>query len=576
MTKSPSPLMQDVQYLKGVGPSRAQLFAKLGIRRVEDLLFYFPRDYDDLSDIRTIAELSAGTLQTVQGEVVELQGRELAGGRTLVSIVLADQAKKVLEGVWFNQPYIAGNFRYGQRLAFSGKPRWYQGHWQMNSPRVQILDGVGLEPGAKVVPIYPLTEGLYADQLRKAIRQAVDLCAKEVFEALPEELRKSRDLPPVTRALHNLHFPQTIAEATAARRRFVYEEFLTLQVGLSLRRRDLRDRQRAPKLPVTPTIDAHIRRLFPFKLTEDQDKAALAISRDLAKDRPMQRLLQADVGAGKTAVAVYALLVCVANKHQAVLMAPTEVLARQHWRTIDRYLEKSRVRRLLLTGGLSQKERKRALADIKEGKLDLVVGTQALIQKDVEFANLGLIVIDEQHKFGVAQRARMRKLGVDPHYLVMTATPIPRTVALTVFGDLDTTTMKQLPPGRQPVTTRWTTEAQRDRVYDRLRVEMQRGRQTYFVCPLVEESEKLDLKAAQQTYEQLRDGPFPNYRVGLLHGRLGDDEKDRVMERFRRHEIDLLVTTVVIEVGVDVPNATLMVIEHADRFGLSQLHQLRG
>ena len=571
-----SPLLQDVQFLKGVGPSRAQLLAKLGIRNLEDLLFYFPRGYDDLSDIRSISELTAGTLQTVQGEVVEMQGKELPGGKSLVSIILADQNNRILEGVWFNQPYISNHYRFGQRLAFSGKPRWYQGHWQINNPRVQLLDGGGSEPDAKVVPIYPLTEGLYADALRKAIRQAVDLGAKEVAEFLPDDLRRMRDLPHITQAIQHLHFPQTIAQATSARRRFVYEEFLTLQVGLALRRRDLRDRQRAPKLPTTATIDAHIRRLFPFKLTEDQDKAVSAIGRDLAKDRPMQRLLQADVGAGKTAVAVYALLFCVANKHLAVLMAPTEVLARQHWRTIDRYLEKSRVRRQLLTGSVIPKERKRILADLKEGNLDLVVGTQALIQKDVEFANLGLVVIDEQHKFGVTQRARMKKLGVDPHYLVMTATPIPRTVALTVFGDLDVTTMKQLPPGRQPVTTRWATEAQRDRVYDRLRVEMKRGRQTYFVCPLVEESEKLDLKAAQQTYEELRDGSFKDYRVGLLHGRMDDEEKDSVMQQFRCREIDLLVTTLVIEVGVDVANATLMVIEHADRFGLSQLHQLRG
>jgi len=290
----------------------------------------------------------------------------------------------------------------------------------------------------------------------------------------------------------------------------------------------------------------------------------------------MQRLLQADVGAGKTAVAVYALLVTVANKHQAALMAPTEVLARQHWHTLESYLAKSRVRRLLLTGSLAPRVRRHAIDDIAAGNIDLVVGTQALIQDDVRFPHLGLVVIDEQHKFGVSQRGRIRKLGVDPHYLVMTATPIPRTIALTVFGDLDLTTIRHLPPGRQPVLTRWTSESQRERIYERLRAQIHKGRQAYVVCPLVDESETLDVKAAEKTYLELKDGPFKEFRLGLLHGRLDDAAKDHIMQEFRERRLDLLVTTVVIEVGVDVPNATLMIVEHAERFGLSQLHQLRG
>jgi ATP-dependent DNA helicase RecG len=408
------------------------------------------------------------------------------------------------------------------------------------------------------------------------LRQVVDGWVKHVVEILPPDLLQRRELPSIDQALRDVHFPETMPRALAARRRFTYEEFLVLQIALTVRRRELRDRQRAPKLPVDSEVDARIRRLFPFTLTADQDKAVWAIGRDLGQDRPMQRLLQADVGAGKTAVAVYALLVCVANKHQAILMAPTEVLARQHWLTLDKYLAQSRVRRLLLTGGLTAKQRRQARADIRDGLVDLVVGTQSLLQEEVQFARLGLVVIDEQHKFGVNQRARVRKLGVDPHYLVMTATPIPRTIALTVFGDLDVSSIYQLPPGRQKVVTKWVTEGDRDRVVEHLRQEMRKGRQAYFVCPLVEESEMLDVKAAEQTYEELRTGPFSDFRVGLLHGRLTDDTKDGTMQQFRAGEIDLLVTTVVIEVGVDVPNATLMVIEHADRFGLSQLHQLRG
>jgi ATP-dependent DNA helicase RecG len=329
-------------------------------------------------------------------------------------------------------------------------------------------------------------------------------------------------------------------------------------------------------LATTPAIDARIRRLFPFPLTGDQDRAVAEVCRDLAADKPMQRLLQADVGAGKTAVAVYALLVTVANKYQAALMAPTEVLARQHARTLDRYLAHSRVRRLLLTGALTQAERRDALAALAAGDIDLVVGTQALVQEDVRFARLGLVVIDEQHKFGVHQRARFRRLGIDPHYLVMTATPIPRTVALTVFGDLDVSLIRQLPPGRQPVATRWEPASQRPRVYARLREGLEQGRQGYIVCPLVEESAALDVKAAMQTQEELRAGPFHDFRIGLLHGRQDEQTKAAVMESFHKHELDLLVCTSVIEVGVDVPNATLLLVEHAERFGLSQLHQLRG
>jgi ATP-dependent DNA helicase RecG len=554
---------------------RLEQLQRLGILTVGDLLFHFPRTYEDLTDSRAITALTAGTLQTVRGEVVEIEGRRLADGRCVVSVVISDDGAHCVEGVWFNQPTAGGRFRYGQRVAFSGKPKWFRDHWQMSNPRVQPLDGQQDE-SQRVVPIYPLTEDLHAERLRSLMRQAVEKFARHLPEVLPGSLRDARQLPEATRAIALVHFPDSLAEAKAGRRRFVYEEFLLLQLALGLRRRELRDRQRAPVLPVTPQIDARIRRLFRFRLTGDQDRAVADVCRDLASDRPMQRLLQADVGAGKTAVAVYALLVTVANKHQAVLMAPTEVLARQHWQTLEGYLAQSRVRRLLLTGGLTPKERREALAAIREGQVDLVVGTQALVQEDVQFARLGLVVIDEQHKFGVSQRARVKRLGIDPHYLVMTATPIPRTMALTVFGDLDVTTMRQLPPGRKPVRTRALHASQRDWLYEQLRKDLRQGRQGYVVCPLVEESEALDLKAAAQTHEDLQAGPLHEFRLGLLHGRMDEEAKADVMARFRKKEVDLLVCTSVVEVGVDVPNATLLVVEHAERFGLSQLHQLRG
>lgn len=569
-----SKLEESVQYLKGVGPARAELLAKLDIRTVGELLFHFPRSYDDLTNVQPMDKIEAGVLQTVQGEVVEIDGKELPDGRRITQVVLSDPKGKCVAGIWFNSLMIVGKVHYGQKIAFSGKPKWYRDHWQMTHPRVQLLNDD--EAKLEVVPVYPLTEGLHPEGLRAAIRAALEKGAKDVVENLPDPVRVKRAYPPVSQALWQVHFPEALPQGVHARRRFIYEEFLVLQVALAVRRRSVRDRQQAPKLATTSAIDAHIRKLYPFKLTADQDRAIASIVKDLASDRPMQRLLQADVGAGKTAVAVYALLVAVANKHQAILMAPTEVLAQQHWQTLEQYLANSRVRRALLTGSLSPKERERTLNETKAGDIDLVVGTQALIQDDVEFAKLGLVVIDEQHKFGVNQRARVKKLGVDPHYLVMTATPIPRTIALSVFGDLDTSIIKQLPPGRQRVLTRWHDESQRERIAQRIRDEMKKGRQAYIVCPLVEESETLDLTAATELYEILRAGSFKEFRLGLLHGRLGDDEKARVMQEFRDRKLDLLVTTVVIEVGVDVPNATLMVIEHADRFGLSQLHQLRG
>ncbi|MBI2803409.1 MAG: ATP-dependent DNA helicase RecG [Planctomycetes bacterium] len=569
-----SNLEQSVQFLKGVGPARADLLAKLNVGTLGELLFHFPRSYDDLTDLRSMDKIEAGVLQTVQGEVVEIDGKELPDGRQVAKVVISDPKGKCVAGTWFNTMMFVNKLHYGQQVTFSGKPKWYRDHWTMNHPRVQVVNEG--EAKLEVVPVYPLTEGLRLENLREAMRAALEKAARDVPETLPEAARVQRAYPPVEQALWQVHFPETLPQGVHARRRFIYEEFLILQVALAVRRRGVRDRQLAPKLSTTPQIDAHIRKLYPFRLTADQDRAVAAIVKDLASDRPMQRLLQADVGAGKTAVAVYALLVAVANKHQAILMAPTEVLAQQHWQTIEKYLAHSRVRRALLTGSVAPKEREQTLNAIRAGEIDLVIGTQALIQEGVEFAKLGLVVIDEQHKFGVNQRARVKKLGVDPHYLVMTATPIPRTIALSVFGDLDTSTIKQLPPGRQRVVTRWQAETQRERVYQRFQEEMKKGRQAFIVCPLVEESEKLDLTAATELYEILRTGVFKDFRVGLLHGRLADDEKRQVMTDFRERKLDLLIATVVIEVGVDVPNATLMMIEHADRFGLSQLHQLRG
>jgi ATP-dependent DNA helicase RecG len=568
-------LLTPLDRLPGVTPARRERLERLALKTVGDLLFHFPRAYEDLTDLRPIRQVTAGALQTVQGEVVELDTRPLQNGGFVLSVVICDDGLSCLEGVWFNQAAVARRFRYGQRVAFSGKPKWYRDHWQIASPHIQLLEaGAAPEPG--ILPIYPLTEDLRSEHLRPLIAASLERYGHALAEILPPALRERHGWPEPLAALRQLHFPTDPGAIRPARRRFLYEDLFLLQLALRLRRREVSDRQRAPALPLTPQIDARIRRLFPFPLTADQDRAVNDISRDLGSERPMQRLIQADVGAGKTAVAVYALLVAVANKYQAALMAPTEVLARQHARTLDRYLAHSRVRRLLLTGALSAAERRSALEALRRGEIDLVIGTQALVQEGVEFARLGLVVIDEQHKFGVHQRARVRRLGSDPHYLVMTATPIPRTVALTVFGDLDVSLIRQLPPGRQPVATRWFREAEREYVYGILLEELRAGRQGYVVCPLVDESDRLDVASAVQTHGELKNGPFRDFAVGLLHGRQDEEEKAAVMERFAAGALHLLVCTSVVEVGIDVANATVMVIEHAERFGLSQLHQLRG
>lgn len=572
----PDELRQNIQFLKGLASARVPMLQRLGIETVGDLLWHFPRGYDEFSGLKQINQLVEGQIQTVRGEVIDIASRRTATRKAMVTLLIDDGSGEQVEAIWFNQHWRANRHHMGQFLAVTGKPSWSRGKWRMNMPEARDAHDVGDSTDLVIISKYPATSDLPTESLRVIIRKALDQYADNLIEKLPNAVLERRGLPPINKAIRDIHFPETMQDAKNARRRFVYEEFLVLQLALAVRRRELRSRQRASKLPLTKTIDTRIRRLFAFELTNDQNKVLSEIVKDLNDERPMQRLLHADVGAGKTAVAIYALLVAVANKHQAALMAPTEVLARQHYRTLRDLLTHSQVRLKLLTGSLSPKEKRIALAEIASGNADLVVGTQALVQDSVQFAKLGLVVIDEQHKFGVNQRARFRKLGLDPHYLVMTATPIPRTVALTVFGDLDTSQITELPPGRQPVKTKWVTDKDREHIYEQLLEELQKGKQMYVICPLVQESETLDLKAAQETFLELQAGPFAGVQLGLLHGRMDEKVKDNIMQQFREKEIDVLVSTVVVEVGVDIPNATLMIIEHADRFGLSQLHQLRG
>lgn len=564
-----------VQYLKGVGPARARQLAALGLSTVTDLLYHFPRAYQDRSQVTPIASVCSGEFATVCGEVLRVRHRRILRRRvrSVVEVVVGDPTGE-LGAVWFNQPYLAKAFRVGSRLILWGRAGGRGGR-QFLSPEYKIFEeGEDVSENTRLMPVYPLTEGLSQKVLRRLIRYALDCLAAKVPEILPDEIRRRRDLCDIESALRQVHFPESRERMEQARGRLKYEELFLLELAVALRRRAVKSRE-GIVLKVTDAIDHRIRQRFPFAFTVAQDRVIGEIVADFSCGRPMNRLLQGDVGSGKTAVALYAILVAAAYGWQAAFMAPTEVLAEQHYRNICQYLAGSKVGVELLTGSQNGDVRAQALDSVASGRAHIVVGTHALLEEPVRFRKLALVVIDEQHKFGVVQRAVLRWKGQLPHVLVMTATPIPRTLAMTVFGDLDVSIIDQLPPGRQPVRTVHVPRSARRKAWESIQNEIACGRQAYIVYPLIEESEKLDLKAATQMAERLRRAR-PDWRIGLLHGRLRPDEKNAVMDAFRQGRIDLLVSTAVIEVGVDVPNATVMVVEHADRFGLAQLHQLRG
>ena len=593
-TKSPAELLATpVQFLKGVGPQRAELLARLGLYYARDVLFFFPRDYQDLTDQREINDLEEGRYQSVVGTVEDIDLRGTSSGGCVLG-VLVRGARGVLRALWFNQSFMRDRFAVGQRVMLSGKPKNEGLMWQMTHPRVEPLDDGEELPVGRILPIYPLTEGLQQWQIRKVVRAALDEYVGVLDEVFDVEYLKAHNLWPLRQALPQVHFPDNHENLTAARRRLVYQELFVLQLALAIRRRQQHDQRQAPVLVATARIDARIRRLFPFALTPGQQQAIGEIAADMAQPLPMNRLLQGDVGSGKTVVALYAMLTAVAHGHQAVLMAPTEVLARQHALTLERLLAHSHVRRGQLRGGLPAAQRGELLRQIAAGELDIIIGTHAILQEDVEFAKLGLVVIDEQHKFGVRQRARLKQKGdaasapsshkqaaspfpeLDPHYLVMSATPIPRTVTMTLFGDLDISTLRDTPPGRQQINTYIAGEDKRAKWWDFFRRKLRDGRQGYVVTPLVDESQEAPGESVEATFERLTNGELADFRVGLIHGRMNPAEKGAVMDAFRRGETQVLVSTSVIEVGVDVANATLMTIESGQRFGLAQLHQLRG
>lgn len=566
-------LQTPAEQLRGVGPQRAARLAKLGLHRARDILFAFPRSYDDLTSLTRIAELEEGPIYRLTGTVEEIDLRNTSTGRSMLG-VLIKQDDQYLRAVWFNQPFLAKQFQQGQQIVLTGNARLRGFRWEMAHPKIETLKE-GESPVCGLQPVYPLTEGISQYHMRSLILETVQSHADEVQEVFPKWLLEQYELLPIADALRQIHQPSSPEELEHARYRFAYQELFTMQLALALRKSTLQPTH-CPSLPCDGKIAARIERLLPFALTEGQHAAIREITADMAVNRPMNRMLQGDVGSGKTVVAAYAMLVAIAHQHQAVIMAPTEILARQHYRTMQRMLAKSRVRIGFLSGTLKAGQRRSILQEIREGTVHLIIGTQAIVQSNVEFHSLGLAVVDEGHRFGVRQRARLKQGEVEPHYLVMTATPIPRTVAMTVFGDLEVSTLRQLPAGRQPIHTYVGTEQKRSQWWEFIRRKLDEGRQAYIVAPLVDELEGTDVRSVEQLFEHLCSEELDAYRVGLLHGRMSTDEQLDAMDRFRSGQTQALVATSLVEVGVDVPNACVMTIENAERFGLAQLHQLRG
>jgi ATP-dependent DNA helicase RecG len=578
------------QFAPGVGPHRAKLFEKLDIHTVADLIKHLPHRYEFESGRCPIDTLPEGSIATAEGVVCDSRwipgggspiGRGRGGrGRGRLSSTIEDDSGQ-LQLVWFNASYLRKKVRPGVRLAVTGKVATYNDLPQMANPKVRILDEEdgGVETDERFRPVYPATEGLSSDQIDRIVRTAFPLVIDQIEDHLTDAFRKDRALPTLRQAYQMMHSPDTTDDAAAARRRLAYDELLLLQLGFALKRRQRLTETTAPALRFTEAIDAHIRERFPFELTNAQNRVVQQIGEDLQRSEPMNRLLQGDVGSGKTIVALYAMLMAVASERQAALMAPTELLADQHFISISNLLDQSTVRMALLTGSLTRNERESMNYRIERGDVDLVVGTQAILTESVQFNDLAVMVVDEQHRFGVAQRAAVRNKSLAsntvPHTLVMTATPIPRTLSLSVFGDLDVSIIDELPPGRQPITTRVVGQEKSPQVYDYVASRLADGEQAYVVVPTVDDGEA-GLKAVRTHVQKLENGPFADRTVAPVHGQMDRITRERIMHRFRAGKIDVLVATTVIEVGVDVPNASLMIVEHAERFGLAQLHQLRG
>jgi ATP-dependent DNA helicase RecG len=573
--KSEITLSTPVQYLKGVGPARAEAFAQLGVRTVGDLLEYFPRDWIFAPQAVKINQMRPDDTVTVIG-MVESTDYQSFRRSPIFEAVISDETA-VCRIIWFHGGFLRNQLMPGQIIMASGKAGLYKHQLQLTNPKFFILDEKHPQSALYFSGgVYAGGAGLASMQIKRIIVPLLGSLDELVMELYDGEFLKKADLIARKDAFAWIHLPPDEDRLAQAKRRLKYDELFLMQLGLAIRRYRIQHFSEATPCTCTEEIDRRIRRRFPFLLTEDQDNAIAEIVADMGRSKPMNRLLQGDVGSGKTVVALYAALLAVANKTQAAIMAPTEILAGQHFLSIERYLKNSSVKRVLVTGGITGQKRTQLLDQIKRGEIDIVVGTVALLQEDIEFQKLGLVIIDEQHKFGVEQKAQLRKQAT-PHCLVMTATPIPRTLAMTAFGDLDVSIIRHSPPGRGAVITRWVDPQNRQKAYEFIRERLKAKKQVYFVYPrITTDEENAVVKAATDEWKHLSTAVFPEFTVELLHGRMRPAKKQRIMTDFRRGRINVLVSTVVVEVGLDVPNATIMVVEGADRFGLAQLHQLRG
>jgi ATP-dependent DNA helicase RecG len=579
----PEGLARPVTTLKGVGAATAERLTGLGINTIWDLLYFFPRRYDDYSRLKPIDRLEVGETVTIIGTIWETRARHSRNNQVIVQSIISDGTGSI-QATWFNQRWLAQKLAAGTRIVLSGTVDHYLGRKVFNSPEWEELAEELMHTG-RIVPVYPLTRGLNANKMRDLVKRAVEAWAPRVPDPLPASVRSRQQLLALPDALLQIHFPESDAMLHAARRRLAFDELFLLQLGMLGQRRTWQAEPAIP-LPAAPEQLQQFLDSLPFTLTGAQQRVLEEVAADLARPVPMNRLLQGDVGAGKTAVAAAAMVIAVAGGAQAAMMAPTEILAEQHFQGLHRLLTPLGIHVSLLTGSTPPAEREQVYAGLAEGGVDIIIGTHALIQGNVRFHRLALAIIDEQHRFGVDQRATLRDKGNpanngqaearNPHLLVMSATPIPRSLALSMYGDLDLSVLDEMPPGRQEIRTRWIRPSERERAYAFVRGQVKQGRQAYIICPLVEESDKVEAKAAVDEHARLQTQVFPDLKLDLLHGRMSGADKEMAMRAFYQGDTHILVSTSVIEVGVDVPNSTVMVIEGANRFGLAQLHQFRG
>jgi ATP-dependent DNA helicase RecG len=580
------PLSTSIQYIKGVGPKISQMLAKKGVHTILDALYFLPRKYEDRRTIKKIGACMPGRTEIIRGTISMIGVVPYRRGRKRVLEMAVNDGSGVIIAKWFhfNERYMRQRFKRDQLVIMTGEVKRYNLQKEVHHPEIEIIDPKEEESWEfkRIIPIYSETEGLYQKTMRRIMKKVVDEHAFSVVDGMPAPILARLKLMPLEDAVRSVHFPGDDVSIdklnkgdSAAHRRLIFDEFFFLELGLALRKRNV-SLENGNAYLLTDTYAKKLKKILPFELTDAQKRVVKEIIYDLKKPHPMNRLLQGDVGSGKTIVALIASLIVIENGFQAAFMAPTEILAEQHFSTISPISEKLGLKLVLLTSSTKGSKRTGLYQKIAEGEVDIVIGTHAIIQESVRFKRLGLAIIDEQHRFGVMQRAMLKKKGMTPDVLVMTATPIPRTLGLTVYGDLDSSVIDQMPPGRIPVKTKLYHERNRDTVYKRITQEVENGKQVFIVYPLIEESEKMDLMNASHMAEHLQKEVFPRYTIGLLHGKVDAKEKERIMSDFQAKKIDILVSTTVVEVGIDVPNASLMVIEHAERFGLSQLHQLRG